>query len=288
MWRWAALNDKSMFPYLQIPGYPNKNPDTSTGQHTIKFRVIINHHLYMPGVTSLKTGKSKEYIALHHFPAWCCENLKNNVGTKKQFRWRVPLDIRKQYGLNDNDMCKSVDGSGKMTFYCCPIQQMSESCQEVAEAEERHRNSRQNIMNPAIPPAPFAANHPQHIDNNNCIAAADDVAAHTTIKINGVPHYECSELFYDPDPRAQTNSNKEAEAKIKIGDKCLDTPIHETSTVSKDLESSRPGATLTEQVLDEIAPPIVDSSTGEVVHIEFSSGRKNTVLSVAQTAVSML
>ena len=73
MWRWAELNEMSMFPYLRLPAYPKKETSV-TAWHLIQFREVVSHHLYGDGsdedlVKGKVTGKThQDWVAMHHFP----------------------------------------------------------------------------------------------------------------------------------------------------------------------------------------------------------------------------
>lgn len=76
--------------------------------------------------------------------------------------------------------------------------------------------------------------------------------------------------------------------RIKILLDEVDAPVHTTSTISKDNQTNRPRATLTNKIIKRIKPTIIDDSVGEVVHIKFKSGRKNTVFFASSTSTCSL
>jgi hypothetical protein len=180
MWRWAELNDDSKFPYFQIPGYPKKS-DTSMGKHIVRYREIIHLHLFGHGTSGdIKTGKSKvDYIALHHFPPSFQPYLNSDVGSRKEFKWRVPIDVGKQCGLTENDLCKTVDELGNRTYYCCPIQRMSESLHEVSEAEERLKIRQQAANARPIDETPVASATSSTFAQARASSASNSKAAST-------------------------------------------------------------------------------------------------------------
>jgi hypothetical protein len=112
-------------------------------------------------------------------------------------------------------------------------------------------------------------------------------SVHSTISINGVLHPECLEMFYNTDPKAQID-NVERKAKIKVGDEWIEAQVHPTTVISRDQESTRPRATLTQDIIHKINPPMVGSLDGDVVHIRFASGCKNTEFFASSTSENPL
>lgn len=45
MWRLAAVNDKTVFPYLRLPTSPKVGDTTPTGQHILEFNNNVFKHL---------------------------------------------------------------------------------------------------------------------------------------------------------------------------------------------------------------------------------------------------
>lgn len=150
MWRWAALNAKNMFPYLRLPNYP-KNCETPNAAHVIQFREVVCHHLY--GYKSsndlIKGICQRDWIALHHFPAAIRPYVfAGDEGAKKVYKWRVPLEVGKECGLGNRDLCKTLDAEGNKTYMCAPTVTFAQSHAEIDEAERMH-GIRQSATNPS-------------------------------------------------------------------------------------------------------------------------------------------
>ena len=98
-----------------------------------------------------------------------------------------------------------------------------------------------------------------------------------------------SKLYYSPDPKEQkTNTMTTGLHRIKILQQGVDAPVHATSAICKDSQTSRPRATLTSEIIKTINPTVIDNLVGEVVHIKFESGRKNTVFFASSTSTCPL
>eukprot|EP00956_Cyclotella_meneghiniana_P022855 scaffold43636_cov20-Cyclotella_meneghiniana.AAC.1 len=138
MQKYARIGKTDMFPYFRLPSYP-KQVDTSSAQHIIQMRENVCQHLYGYGESSeLKKGKSLvDFVALHHFHPLMRPYLQNEKGTQKIDKWRVPLDIGRQCGLTDNDLCKITGSSGGKSYLCSPARRMRESTDEVDKFEHR-------------------------------------------------------------------------------------------------------------------------------------------------------
>ena len=138
MQKYASMGNSDMYLYIRLPGYPKK-VDTPTAKHVIQFRDNVCHHLYGYGEsTDLKKGKSiVDYVALHHFHPLMRPYLRSEQGVQKLSKWRVPLDIGKQCGLTDRDLCKIVGISGEKTYLCSPIRRMQEIQQEFDDLEHK-------------------------------------------------------------------------------------------------------------------------------------------------------
>lgn len=162
MWRWAALDEKSMFPYLRLPGYP-KNTTTATSAHIIQFRETVSHHLYGYGagnnlVTRMHEHKGQDWVAMHHFPPNVRPYVRGDEHQMKQFKWRLPLEIGKEYGLTQKDLCKVPDADGTVgkTYMCAPTATFAQSYAEIEEAEQMH-GIRHAAANPAAAAASSSA-----------------------------------------------------------------------------------------------------------------------------------
>jgi hypothetical protein len=144
MWRYADIDEKSMFPYLCLPAYPKKT-DSPTAKHIMQFRENVCHHLYGYGEsTALKTGMNRlDRVALHHFPPAFRPYIVNNSDSdsvKKQFRWRVPLEVGSHHGLTKRDLCATKDADGELgkTYMCSPIVRLADSYRELEAAEHKY------------------------------------------------------------------------------------------------------------------------------------------------------
>ena len=152
MWRYAEIGDAAMFPYFRLPRHPKKG-DTPTGRHVIQLRGNIMHHLYGQDSNDIKDGMKgggHKYISLLHFRPEIRPILTNCNESKKQNKWRVPLDVGKQCGLTKADETKVKDTYGNApgtAFMPSPTVRLDEARLEIAEAERQY-SIRRAAMNP--------------------------------------------------------------------------------------------------------------------------------------------
>ena len=100
MWEYATIGKKDMFPYLKLPVQP-QDDTTPTRKHAIAYRKNVYHHLYGKDITDIvedMASTGDERIALLHFDPRirkCLHDLGKIDKLKKQYKWRVPLDVGK-------------------------------------------------------------------------------------------------------------------------------------------------------------------------------------------------
>jgi len=152
MWRLAAINDESMFPYLSLPGDPAK-PNSDTGQHMTGYRENVFKHLYAEVIGDVVEGlPKKQYVALLHFKPEIRKHLISTLDqSRKQFKWRVPVDVAYANGLDTSDLCKTPDINGEegKTCFASPNQSLKDAKREIQE-KERLYNEQKAAANPSI------------------------------------------------------------------------------------------------------------------------------------------
>ena len=85
MWRFAAINDKPMFPCHRLPGFPAKKY-TSTGQHVIGHLNNVCNHLCPEVNSDILNGLPKEkWVSLLHLKAPIRGYLDSNQ-SRNQFK----------------------------------------------------------------------------------------------------------------------------------------------------------------------------------------------------------
>lgn len=89
--------------------------------------------------------KNELFVALIHYPEKIRECIQAMPeGLAKLFKFRVPLDIGRECGLSDLDLCPTADENGERTYFTSPkrrnVSERSDIWNEVAVLVREHNN----------------------------------------------------------------------------------------------------------------------------------------------------
>ncbi len=149
MWILASIDARQYFPYMRLPNKPKRGEkSTATKDHVNACRKNHFHHLHGYGEEGSARkraldGKNDIFVALIHYPEKIRECIQATPdGLAKKFKFRVPLDIGRECGLTDLDLCPTTDENGERTYFTSPIQRNvsegSDIWNEVAVLVRKH------------------------------------------------------------------------------------------------------------------------------------------------------